>query len=109
MTIRFPVVLPENESNYAEWEDKDALVKSWCINSTTEDLMSQPDVSVAQVKEVWDAVILRKNVIILHRCFSANWKTKLPLFSAYFYYFTVSFSIFLLTFLVISFFGSSGC
>ena len=31
----------ENDPSYDEWEDEDALVKSWLINSMTDKLMAR--------------------------------------------------------------------
>ena len=45
----------EGDLNYDEWAIKDAVVKSWLINSMTDRLMSY-FVQCGTTEEVWDAV-----------------------------------------------------
>ena len=45
----------EDDPDYDEWEAENALVKSWLINSMSENLMSH-FVQCGTAKEVWDAV-----------------------------------------------------
>eukprot|EP00257_Ricinus_communis_P028438 XP_025015852.1 uncharacterized protein LOC112537423 isoform X1 [Ricinus communis] len=48
------VIPTEDDPGYDEWEAEDALVKSWLINSMTDNLMSH-FVQCETSKEVWDA------------------------------------------------------
>ena len=52
---RRKVAPTENDPSYDEWEAKDALVKSWLINSMTDKLMAHFE-QCGKAKEVWDVV-----------------------------------------------------
>ncbi|RVW34157.1 hypothetical protein CK203_092843 [Vitis vinifera] len=53
--IKRKVALAQDDPNHDEWEAEDTLVKSWLINSMTNQLMSH-FAQCGMAKEVWDVV-----------------------------------------------------